>query len=107
MFIFRRVFAAGTWLAVLLACAPVHAQNAPALTPPVAQSSTDVPYPPGAEGDAAVVLELIVEKDGSVSSATALEGSEPFAEQAKAAALTWRFLPAQRGQVPVVARIRA
>jgi TonB family protein len=107
MFILRRVFAAGFWLAVLLACAAVRAQALPPLTPPVAQSSTDVPYPAGAEGDAAVVLELVVEKDGSVSSATVIEGAEPFAEQARTAALTWRFLPAQRGDTPVVARIRA
>jgi hypothetical protein len=54
-----------------------------------------------------VVLELVVEKDGSVSSATVVEGAEPFAEQARTAALTWRFTPAQRGDTPVVARIRA
>ena len=103
MFILR-VFAA---LAVLLTCASAVAQVVPELTPPLAQSSTDVPYPPGAEGDAAVVLELIVEKDGSVSSATAVEGTEPFAEQARTAALTWRFTPAQRDHTPVAARIRA
>jgi len=107
MFILRRDFAAGTWLAVLLACASVRAQVPPELTPPTAQSSTDVPYPEGAEGDAAVVLELVVERDGSVSSATVVEGAEPFAEQARTAALTWRFLPARRADTPVVARIRA
>jgi hypothetical protein len=66
-----------------------------------------VAYPAGAEGDASVELELIVEKDGSVSSATPVEGVAPFAEQARAAALTWRFVPAQRDHRPVVARIRA
>jgi TonB family protein len=66
-----------------------------------------VPYPPGAEGEAAVVLELVVEKDGSVSSATVIEGDEPFAEQARATALTWRFEPAQRDGADVAARIRA
>lgn len=105
MFI-RRAFAVLAALAVVLARASAAAET-PELTPPVASSSTDVPYPPGAEGNATVVLELVVEKDGSVSSATALEGVEPFAEQAKAAALTWRFEPAQRDHTPVVARIRA
>src|SRR5690349_14714067 len=99
--------AASVWLAVLLTCARAAAQPAPELTPPVAQSSTDVPYPEGAEGDAAVVLELVVEKDGSVSSATVVEGGEPFGEQARAAALTWRFEPAQRDGTPVAARVRA
>jgi TonB family protein len=99
--------AASVWLAVLLTVARVTAQATPELTPPVAQSSTDVPYPEGAEGNAAVVLELLVEKDGSVSSATVVEGGEPFAERARAAALTWRFEPAKRDGVPVTARIRA
>jgi TonB dependent receptor/Gram-negative bacterial TonB protein C-terminal len=100
--------AAGLCLAVVLACASARAQPAPpALTPPVVQSSTDVPYPEGAEGDAAVVLELVIESDGSVSSATVVDGLEPFAEQARVAALAWRFLPAQRGDTQVAARIPA
>ena len=85
---------------------PAAAEDLPTLTPPVPATGTDVPYPSGAEGDARVVLELIVEKDGSVSSATAVEGAEPFAEHARQAVLGWRFVPAQRGAVAVVARIR-
>jgi hypothetical protein len=79
----------------------------PALTPPVAQGSTDVPYPTGAQGDAVVLLELVVEEDGTVSRATVMEGAEPFAEQARSAVLGWRFTPALRGDAPVAARIRA
>lgn len=95
-------------LAVLSTCsAPLRAQTPPALVPPVALGSTEVPYPEGADGDAAVVLELVVEKDGSVSSATVVEGDEPFAERARATALTWHFTPAQRGDTAVSARIRA
>lgn len=105
MFIFLR--AAGVWLAVLLTYASAQAQETATITAPVAQSSTDVPYPEGAVGDATVLLELVVEKDGSVSSATVVEGDEPFAEQARSAALTWRFTAAQRGSEPVAARIRA
>jgi hypothetical protein len=105
MFIFLR--AAGVCLAVLLTCASAQAQEIANLTPPIAQSSTDVPYPEGASGDATVLLELVVEKDGSVSSAAVVEGEEPFAEQARSAALSWRFTPAQRGHQPVAARIRA
>src|SRR5690348_11554390 len=92
--------ATGAWLALALACASVRAEQATELIPPIAVSSTDVPYPAGAEGDAAVVLELVVEKDGSVSSATLLEGVEPFAERARSAALNWRFEPARRGETP-------
>ena len=63
------------------------ADDSSVLTPPVPVGSTDVPYPRGARGDARVVLELIVAKDGSVSSATAIEGDEPFAEHARSAVL--------------------
>lgn len=83
-----------------------HADEPP-LTAPVARSSTEVSYPPGAEGDASVVLELVIEKDGSVSSTAVIEGIEPFAEQARRAALGWRFEPALRGGTPVRARTRA
>src|SRR5260370_33054717 len=84
-----------------------RAQSAPTLSPPVAQGSTDVPYPPDAQGDAFVVLELVVDIDGSVVRALVKEGAEPFAEQALRAVLTWRFVPARRGSSPVAARIRA
>jgi len=85
---------------------PAAAEDLPTFTPPVPATGTDVPYPSGAEGDARVVLELIVEKDGSVSSATAVEGAEPFTQHARQAVLGWRFVPAQRGAVAIVARIR-
>jgi TonB family protein len=99
---------AGVALAVLLMSSPpALAEDLPAVSAPVPEGSTDVPYPPGAAGEATVVLELIVEKDGSVSRASVIEGSEPFAEHARVAVLGWRFAPARRGQVAVGARIRA
>lgn len=104
---FNDLRAAGVCLVVLLTATTAVGEQASELVPPVAQGSTDVPYPEGAEGDTAVVLELVVEKDGSVSSATVVEGIEPFAEQARSAALAWRFAPAQRANQPVAARIRA
>ncbi|HEX6272454.1 MAG TPA: TonB-dependent receptor [Polyangiaceae bacterium] len=73
----------------------------------MARSSTEVPYPEGAEGDALVVLELIVAKDGTVTTVEVLEGAEPFAGHAKTAALGWSFEPARRGDEVVTARIRA
>ncbi len=66
-----------------------------------------MPYPSGAEGEASVVLELLVEKDGSVGAVRVLEGAPPFAEQARRAVLTWRFTPARRGDAAVAAWIRA
>jgi TonB family protein len=104
---FRFLRAAGVCLAVLSTCVMAAAEEAPELVPPVAQSNTEVAYPAGAEGDAAVVVELVVEKDGTVSSAEVVEGVEPFAERARATAMTWRFEPASRGGQAVRARIRA
>lgn len=100
--------AAGVCLAVLLTCVSAQGEPAPPpLTPPLVESNTEVPYPEGATGDAGVVLELVVERDGSVSGALVVEGVEPFAERARTTALTWRFQPARRGDTPVAARIRA
>lgn len=95
-------------LAMLLTwTTPALAQPSPALSPPVAQGSTDVPYPAGGEGDATVLLELVVETGGTVSRVEVIEGAEPFADQARRAVVTWQFLPARRGDTPVAARIRA
>jgi TonB family protein len=66
-----------------------------------------VPYPTGANGDATVVLELVISPDGAVTEATVVEGDEPFATQARTSVLQWRFTPAQRGATPIAARIRA
>src|SRR5579884_2698145 len=87
--------------------AQVKPATPPALNAPVARSSTDVPYPAGANGNAVVLLELTVEADGTVSRAVVIDGNEPFAEQARRTALAWRFDPARRGGVPVAARVRA
>jgi len=97
--------ATGVALAVLAAAA-ARAQEAPALRVPIARGDTDVPYPAGGQGDASVLLELVVEIDGTVSSLVVREGAEPFATQARTAAAAWRFAPALRGGVPVAARIR-
>src|SRR3954468_17937641 len=68
-----------------------RAQGAPPLMPPVPQSGTDVVYPAGAAGDAVITLELVIEADGRVASAVVLDGAEPFAEQARRAAVGWTF----------------
>jgi hypothetical protein len=100
--------AAGILLVASLATTTAaRAEVTPAPSLPVAQGSTDVPYPAGAQGDAAVLLELVVEEDGTVSRAVVIEGAEPFAGQARQAVLAWRFVPALQGKTPIAARIRA
>jgi TonB family protein len=87
--------------------ASAAAQTAQPLIPPVARGSIDVAYPPGAEGDAVVLVDVVVETDGTVSDAVVVNGVAPFDEQARRAVLGWRFAPARRGDTPVRARIRA
>jgi TonB family protein len=77
------------------------------VTPPEAFESAEVPYPAGANGDAVVELEIVVEKDGTVSKADVIDGDPPFAEQARLAVLGWRFRPAMRDGVPIAVRTRA
>jgi TonB family protein len=71
------------------------------------QGTTEVPYPAGAQGDATVVLDIDIDREGRVSSAVVIEGADPFAGQARHAVLEWRFTPARRGTTPVASRIRA
>jgi TonB family protein len=91
--------------------APARAQEPPAgpapeMVPPRIDAAPDVPYPEGAEGDAEVVLVLVIERDGQVRSVTVESGAEPFATAAKKAAERFHFTPAMRGQQAVPARIK-
>jgi TonB family protein len=79
----------------------------PAPTPPVALAPLTAAYPAGQQGDASVILEIVVDAKGAVQSAVALSGSEPFAAAAIAASSSWRFRPATRAGAPVAARVRA
>ena len=83
------------------AAAPV-----PDLAPPTALDAGHVAYPLGAQGDAAVVLEVVVEQDGRVGDARVVRGQAPFASAALDAARAWTFVPARRAGEPVSARIR-
>lgn len=76
------------------------------VTPPSAVDAGNVVYPLGAQGDAAVILELLVDADGRVREVRVIEGQEPFASAALDAAVGWTFLPARRGDRPVAARVR-
>ncbi|XXX80090.1 TonB-dependent receptor [Sorangium sp. So ce134] len=77
-----------------------------ALVPPKPLTPLGADYPAGAHGDATVRLVLTVNADGTVRSAVAEEGSEPFASAAVAAATSFRFAPATRNGAPVAAKIR-
>lgn len=86
--------------------AQAQAQDDASVVPPVVDGASEVPYPAGATGDAAVVLEVLVRVDGSVAEVNVVEGEPPFSEHARAALSEWRFVPAQRAGEPVAARVR-
>ncbi len=80
--------------------------SAPELAPPRLVEGGEVAYPDGATGDALVTLRLVVNRDGTVRSAEATHGDEPFASAAARAARSFRFEPATRGGQAVAATIR-
>ncbi len=93
-------------LCVPCAWAQAQAETESQVRPPLLLGRPDVPYPEQATGDARVVLELLVEADGSVSEVKLAQGEEPFASVAKAAAERWVFVPAISHGHPRRARIR-
>lgn len=88
---------------------PTPAPKAPVPAPVIVMPealSTPLDYPPGAEGEASVTLELTLSAAGDVTHATVIEGQEPFAARATESAKAWRFRPATRDGKPVAAKIR-
>lgn len=77
-----------------------------AIVPPRLLVPVHAAYPEGAEGDASVVVAVTVAADGSVQSAHAVDGVEPFAGRAIEAVGAARFVPATRGGKPIAATIR-
>lgn len=77
------------------------------IAPPRPLSPLHADYPAGAQGDGRVLLIITVNADGTVRSARAAEGDEPFASAAVAAAAGFRFAPATRDGQPIAASIRA
>src|SRR5829696_1620297 len=60
-------------------------QGAPAaqeVVPPHPLAQLHADYPAGAQGDARVLLVIVINADGTVRSARATEGDEPFASAA-------------------------
>jgi len=97
---------------LFIACStPLHAMARPAapqpeLVLPRIDPMPEVAYPDGAEGDAEVVLVLVIARDGRVRSVEVERGEEPFASTAKQAATAFQFTPAMRGGKPITAKIR-
>jgi TonB family protein len=85
----------------------VAAGDPASIVPPRHLDAGEVPYPEGATGDATVVLTVVVDATGAVSEVSVREGAPPFADAAVASVRSWRFEPATRDGVPVVARILA
>ncbi len=85
---------------------PAPSAEAPPIVPPALLGPSDVAYPAGAAGEATVLLELTVSADGAVVEARVVDGGEPFAGAALAAARGFRFSPATRDGAPLRARIR-
>lgn len=86
-----------------------HAQ-APALTPPELLQDAEAEYPQAALAErleATVVLKLTIDTHGAVSDAEVVEpAGHGFDEAARQAALRFRFVPAKRDGVPIIATIR-
>ncbi len=86
------------------------APAAPRLVPPELLEASEAKYPEEARAQgiqATVLLQLAIDADGVVSEATVLEpAGHGFDEAAQAAALRFRFRPAQRDGQPIAARIR-
>lgn len=85
---------------------PQPAPAQPTIVSPVALSDLSVPYPEGAQGEASVVVELVVGVEGRITAAQSISGPEPFASAAVAAADGFRFSPALRDGQAMAARIR-
>lgn len=77
------------------------------IVPPRPLTPLHAEYPAGAQGGARVILVIVVNADGTVRSARAEEGKEPFTSAAVAAASGFRFAPATRDGVAINASIRA
>jgi hypothetical protein len=89
--------------------ADVQAANVPPteqLVPPKLETSPEVPYPPDAQGEAAVTLTIGVTAEGGVEQVTALPAEGPFAIAAVRAAWAFRFRPATRAGKPIRSRTR-
>jgi TonB family protein len=73
---------------------------------PVPLATPAPAYPGGAKGDAVVVVDLTVNRAGTVIDPRVRSGEEPFAGAALECVAGWRFQPAARDGRPISARLR-
>jgi|HubBroStandDraft_2_1064218.scaffolds.fasta_scaffold03751_5 TonB family protein len=102
-----RAVVAGAALAFVGLLCPAQALAAHTIVPPRRLDAIDVPYPQGGQGDATVVLVVLVDASGGVQDVTVREGTPPFADAAVAGVRAWRFAPATRDDEPIPSRIVA
>lgn len=86
--------------------APIPPLPSEAIVAPKLMGEAVVEYPAGAVGASTVILELLIGVEGDVRDARVVEGAEPFAAAALAAARSWRFEPARVQGQRRAARIR-
>ncbi len=84
---------------------PAAIPAGPEVTRPKPEA-VEVFYPPGATGDAVVVLEMVVDETGRITDVKAVVGEPPFSTAAITASKNFRFAPATRDGKPVAAKIR-
>lgn len=90
-------------LAAPLDPGPKRAEPSPESALPV--TSPPPAYPPDAVGDTVVVVEVVVDEEGTVAVARALGDASAFRTAALDAARQWRFRPAARDGVDVATRV--
>jgi Gram-negative bacterial TonB protein C-terminal/TonB-dependent Receptor Plug Domain len=86
--------------------APTNPVGVPVLTPPVVVKSVALAYPDGATGSAQVIVEAVIDPDGRVVSARAIEGIAPFSAAAEGAVMRYEFTPGMRDGIAIRARVR-
>lgn len=102
----KRVGALAVTVALVARLAAAQPAPEPTLVPPRVLEDPAPVYPEGETADASVLLEVVVEPDGSSGDVRVVEGGEPFAAAAVAAVRRYRYEPARRGEQVVRARIR-
>ena len=75
--------------------------NPPSKLIPMPYAMARPDYPSSAVADGVVLVEIIVERDGTVEAARVLRSSAAFDNAATEAVLQWKFRPARRDGQPV------
>ncbi len=102
-------------LCVLTLCLSLVESNANGAEPPTREARVTLPrplesnavhYPDSETTDADVVVELVIDEEGGVTSAVKVTGEGSFVDQALEDAKEWRFVPATRDGKPIRSKIR-